>query len=128
LVESGAAAVVSRPSSEGGYAVSDEPLLDVSVRKSGTRATIAVAGEFDMSSSPLFRAAVGQALENAVEVVIIDAGGLTFADSSAVLALLKAREAAEAHSVEFQVTPISEELERILELTGLGQMFDIQDE
>jgi anti-sigma B factor antagonist len=104
--------------------VSEEPLLDVSVRKNGTKATIAVAGEFDMSTRPLFTAAVGLALEDAIEVVIIDAGGLMFADSSAVLALLKAREAAEAQRVEFQVTPISDQLQRVLDLAGLGDMFD----
>ena len=102
-------------------------LFTVSGKVDGADATVAVAGEFDLDGSPTFLATVEQALRGRIDVVTIDASQLSFADSSAIVALLQAREAAEARNVKFRIAPISPALHRIFVLAGVEEVFEVFD-
>jgi anti-anti-sigma factor len=105
--------------------VSEPSLLSVSCQVEGTAATIAVTGEFDLSGRPAFLAVFHRALDGGVDLVTIDASGLTFADSTALVALFQAREAAETRNVKFQLAPVSDALHRLLSLAGVVDAFGI---
>ena len=57
--------------------------------------------------------------------VEIDAGDLSFADSAGLRALLSARETAEQQGVVLRLGPISPALGRLLDMTGLREVFEI---
>jgi anti-anti-sigma regulatory factor len=74
-----------------------------------------------------FLAAFHRALDGGVDLVTIDASELTFADSTALVALFQAREAAETRNVKFQLAPVSDALHRVLSLPGVVDAFDVLD-
>ena len=84
-----------------------------------------LAGELDLHSSELLGAIVDDALSGAPRVVEIDAGDLTFADSAGLRALLSARESAEQQGVVLRLRRISPVLGRLLDMTGLRDLFEV---
>lgn len=82
-------------------------------------ATIVVVGEFDLTGTAPFWAAVSEALATHPPSITVEARGLTFIDSSGLAALVRAREAAAEAGVAFGIREPSPELRRIAELTGL---------
>lgn len=70
----------------------DETLW-IEARYLGTRATLTLEGEFDMTGTRALWAHVNDAIKSRFDAIIVDAGGLKFIDSSGLLALIRAREA-----------------------------------
>lgn len=101
-----------------------EPMTISTIRK-GDTVVIALAGELDLHSSELLSATVTDALATSPDAVEIDAEGLTFADSAGLRSLLSAREAAEQHGVTLRIGRVSTPLGRLLDMTGLREVFDI---
>jgi anti-sigma B factor antagonist len=101
-----------------------EPMT-VTTSRTGTTTVVALAGELDLHSSELLSAAVEDALGDPSPVVEIDAGDLTFADSAGLRALLSAREAAEQQGVALRLGRISPALGRLLDMTGLREVFEV---
>jgi anti-sigma B factor antagonist len=93
-------------------------LLRVEVR--GDReAVVAVDGELDASETQRFTARVGEALERDPASLAIDAGRLTYIDSSGLRSLLLARAAAIQAGVAFYISEASPVLRHLAERTGL---------
>jgi anti-sigma B factor antagonist len=101
-----------------------EPMTVTTSRTADTT-LIALAGELDLHSSELLAATVDDALSGSPRVVVIDAGDLTFADSAGLRALLSAREAAEQRGVSLRLGRISPTLGRLLDMTGLRDVFEV---
>jgi anti-sigma B factor antagonist len=104
----------------------DEPLephdvLRIEACYTVDRATLILAGEFDMTGRDRFRAFVNEALM-AGRSITIDASGLEFVDSAGLQALLQAREAAREAGVAFGVSDPSPTLRRLVELSGLEDL------
>jgi anti-anti-sigma factor len=103
-----------------------EPLpgdvLYVEVKYHGTEATIILVGEFDMTGTEPFWGTVDEILATRPESVVVEARGLTFIDSSGLLALTRARDAATEAGVAFRIDEPSPALRRIAEISGLGDL------
>jgi anti-anti-sigma factor len=82
-------------------------------------AVIAVEGELDASETPWFTARVSKVLENNPTSLAIDAGHLTYMDSSGLRSLLLARAAAIQAGVAFYISEASPVLRHLAERTGL---------
>jgi anti-sigma B factor antagonist len=96
-------------------------LLHVEVR--GDReAVVAVDGELDVSEAQWFTARVSEALEKDPASLAIDAGSLTYMDSSGLRSLLLARAAAIQAGVAFSISEASPVLRNLAERTGLRRM------
>lgn len=95
--------------------------LVIATRREGAKAIVALEGELDLYGSPNLVAAVADALADKPEAVEIDASGLTFADSAGLRAFLIARKDADAVGATFNLTRVSEPLDRVLEMTGLRE-------
>jgi anti-sigma B factor antagonist len=100
----------------------DEPEaggFSVSTRRDGSRGVVALVGELDLHTAGELTTAVSGLLRQKVTRVEVDAGGLSFADSAGLRAVLMARAAAEDTGATFAVTVASASVERLIEITGL---------
>ena len=97
-------------------------VLYVEAKYDGTEAAIVLVGEFDMTGTGPFWGAVSEVLGPRPVSVAVEARGLTFIDSSGLLALVRARDAAVEAGVGFHVRDPSPELRRIAELCGLEDL------
>lgn len=103
---------------------SHDPMV-VSTRWDDATAVIVVEGELDLHASPKLTAAVEQMLSDGPRAVEVDAGGLTFADSAGLRALLMARNEAEKQGTDLRLVRVSEPLDRLLEMTGLREVLGV---
>jgi len=101
------------------------PLLTVTVRIDGADSRVTVAGELDLSTTSLFAAALDEACERDVDLLTVDLEELTFADSSAIHALLRVRETARERGIRLRLTNVAGSLARTLAITGTHELFDI---
>ena len=99
--------------------------LYVEAKYDGTEAAIILVGEFDMTGTGPFWGAVSEVLGTPPVAVTIEARGLTFIDSSGLMALVRARDAATESGVALRVSEPSPPLRRIAEICGLeGLLLD----
>ena len=75
-----------------------------------------------MSGTEVFWAHVSEAVDARPVAITVEAHGLTFIDSSGLMALARARDAATEAGVAFRVREPSPEVRRIAELCGLEDL------
>jgi anti-sigma B factor antagonist len=95
-------------------------LLQIEISHETDRVIIALGGELDMANAPL--------LESAIEAAKIDRGTLVldldqlhFIDSTGLRIILAARERCRRSEQEFAVTRGSQQVQRLLSVTGVGE-------
>ncbi len=100
----------------------------VDVETSATSVVVSVSGELDMADADQ----VGQALTDAVQsgkpMVRLQIAGLTFADSSAIKAILTGALGADERGVRFELVNPRGLVERLLDVTGLTEVLTIVHE
>jgi anti-anti-sigma factor len=101
---------------------SSDEVLSISSRQEGDRAVVEIEGELDDAGAGRLAAEVQSMLAGRVEVLEIDAGGLTFVDSAGLRALVLARAAAEDAGTNFRISAISEPIARVMEISGLSEV------
>ncbi len=95
--------------------------LQVDVRQEAGRAIVTLVGELDMANASLFQDALdGDALATSTAVVL-DLQQLQFIDSTGLRIILAARERCRERGQEFAVTPGSDQVQRLLSVTGVGE-------
>jgi anti-anti-sigma factor len=92
--------------------------LHVKAKQDRTGTTIILEGEFDMTGTGRFWAFFSEALAASPRSITLNAAGLTFIDSSGLMALHRARSAADEAGVAFHITEPSPALRRIAEASG----------
>ncbi|HKY57165.1 MAG TPA: STAS domain-containing protein [Aeromicrobium sp.] len=90
----------------------------------GTVGVLRVAGEIDMASADELRDRLLACLER-FESVEVDLGGVTFIDSSGLAALVRLRTESEMVGKAVALVKVSPAMARLLELTGLQGLFDV---
>lgn len=95
--------------------------LQVEVRRAPDRVILALTGELDMASAPLLQGAVEAADLNASELVVLDLKGLEFVDSTGLRVILAVRKLCGERGQELAVTQGSQQVERLLSVTGVGE-------
>jgi anti-anti-sigma factor len=100
-----------------------EPLR-VEAKYDGPHVTIVVEGELDVSGARELQACVSEALERLTRdrSITIDVHGLTYADSSGLAGLLRARAASDDVAVEFRISEPSPALRRLIEMFGVPDL------
>ena len=94
-------------------------LLHVEATGDDADPVIVVEGELDASGTPWFEGCVAAALQKHPGTIAIDAGGLTYMDSSGLRSFLVAQAAAEDAGVGFRISQPSPALRHVVERTGL---------
>jgi anti-sigma B factor antagonist len=86
----------------------------------GTCAVIAMPAEIDVTNADRARQALRGAVNQGPAVLIIDMAATTFCDSAGVAAIVAAYRQAAATGIQFRL--VAPEVERILTLTGVGEL------
>jgi anti-anti-sigma factor len=91
------------------------------------QSTLIVTGEIDAANSPTFLEELMAVAAEAHSPALVDLSAVTFLDSSALRALVKARENVEDTDVSLVLLNPSPVCRRVLEITGLDKLFEIVD-
>ena len=83
---------------------------------------LTVTGELDMDAAPLVRQAVEEAVDRGRNQILIDAAGVTFIDSSALVVILTARTDLAEGGGTLHLTAASSPVTRILEIAMLTDL------
>jgi anti-anti-sigma factor len=95
------------------------PNWNINVVDDGTTLLVIPAGELDIHTAPELTTALDRCTDQH-RVVIVDVSDLTFVDSTGLKVLVGARNRA---GDRFLLAGTSPALERLLELTGTGELF-----
>jgi anti-sigma B factor antagonist len=95
--------------------------LQIEVRQEADRIVVRLEGELDMANAPLLQESMGSDELAAAKTVVLDLQGLTFLDSTGLRIILAAREQCWRRGQEFAVTPGSQQVQRLLSVTGVGE-------
>jgi anti-sigma B factor antagonist len=101
---------------------SPDDVLYIETKYDGTEAAIILVGEFDMTGTERFWGAVSEVLGTCPRSVAVEVRGLTFVDSSGLMALVRAGDAAAEAGATLRVREPSPALRRIVELCGLEEL------
>ena len=89
------------------------------------RCVVRTSGDLDLAAVEEFIEVVRVSLGRC-PAVELDLGEVTFIDSSGLGALVRLRKEAEAMGSSFSLREVSEATDRLLQLTGLGEYFDVR--
>jgi len=89
-------------------------------------ATIKVAGEVDLYSSPDLRSAIQQSIAKANGAVHVDLSGVPYMDSSGVATLVEGMRNAKQKKISFVILSPSESVMKVLRLSKLDTVFEIR--
>jgi anti-sigma B factor antagonist len=99
--------------------VADQLVIDV--RCEADRVVVRLQGELDMANAPLLKAAIEGADAEERSMLVLDMQGLEFIDSTGLRILLWARERCQEGGREFALTPGSQQVQRLLAVSGAGE-------
>lgn len=97
--------------------------LDVRIDRSAQYTVVRLAGDLDLGSCERMREAVADHLLDGP--VILDLAALEFCDSSGLRTLLDIHRRATARDVSLRLAGVGMEVNRVLELTGTLEYFDL---
>lgn len=95
--------------------------LQIDQRQESDRVVLTLTGELDMANAPLLQSAVEEPPLAETKTVVLDLQGLSFLDSTGLRIILAARELCWRRGQEFAVTPGSQQVQRLLSVTGVGE-------
>ena len=95
--------------------------LSIDVRREADRVVIRLAGELDMANAPLLKAAIEQEDVEGKPMLVLDMQELKFIDSTGLRIVLWARERCQERDREFALTPGSQQVQRLLAVSGAGE-------
>lgn len=95
--------------------------LRIDVRRDGGRAILTLAGELDMASSELLEQALAGEDLASEAMLVLDLQQLQFIDSTGLRVILTALERCRERGQEFAITPGSEQVKRLLSVTGVAE-------
>jgi anti-sigma B factor antagonist len=99
--------------------VGDQLLIDV--RREADRVVVRLDGELDMANAPLLQAAIENAERDDNSMLVLDLQRLQFMDSTGLRIILWARERCVENGRELALTPGSEQVQRLLSVSGAGE-------
>lgn len=82
------------------------------------RVILKLGGDLDLHNAPLLESAIAEVDLTSGGALVIDLDNLEFLDSSGLRALMAAAEDAQAHGRRIAVTKGSEQVRRLLDITG----------
>jgi anti-sigma B factor antagonist len=98
-------------------AIPDQLIIDVRHEKDGV--VLSLSGELDLASAPLLQSEVESSQVTAATTVVLDLEKLTFIDSTGLRVLLSAHDRSRESGQEFAVTRGSQQVQRLLSITGV---------
>ena len=103
------------------------PDFDLRVVRGDSRMHIAPVGELDIATAPQLEEAVSEATSQPVSELVLDLRELTFMDSTGLRALAQANAKAEQAGTALSIWRGPRQIERVLEISGLGPLLPLAD-
>ncbi|MDQ3722110.1 MAG: STAS domain-containing protein [Actinomycetota bacterium] len=103
------------------------PSFDLRVVRNDRGMYIVPCGELDIATTPQLEQAVTKATSEAVSELVLDLRELTFMDSTGLRALAQARVKAEQAGTTLSIWRGPRQIERVLEISGLGPLLPLAD-
>jgi stage II sporulation protein AA (anti-sigma F factor antagonist) len=95
--------------------------LRIDVRQDSGRVILTLAGELDMASSELLEQALAGEDVLGESMVVLDLQQLQFIDSTGLRVILTTLDRCRERGQEFAITPGSEQVQRLLSVTGVAE-------
>jgi anti-sigma B factor antagonist len=102
------------------------PLLEIDVERRGQRATVHLRGELDYSTVSGLRDELVQLNEEGFHEILLELSGLAFVDSTGLGIFVNEHKRARRSNIEFVLLTPSENLERLLTVSGLTEVLTIR--
>jgi anti-anti-sigma factor len=99
----------------------EQEQLRIEVSREAERVVLSLDGELDMASAPLLQSAFEEANLASPDVVVLDLRRLRFVDSTGLRIILAARNRCHERGQQLAVTRGSEQVERLLSVTGMDR-------
>jgi anti-sigma B factor antagonist len=101
--------------------------LRIELKREGDVVVLRLDGELDLASAPLFQAELDSAPVRAARGVLVDLHELHFIDSTGLRTLFSAQAQARELGKGFAVTKGSQQVQRLLAITRMGDHLRIVD-
>jgi anti-sigma B factor antagonist len=99
----------------------------VEVTTKGEASVISVIGELDLASSPALEEELQRLAAGHAALVIVDLSELEFMDSTGLSVLVRAHQRAEESGQRFGLINASQQVQRLLSLTGVADRLTLAD-
>lgn len=93
--------------------------LQIQVSREPDRVVVSLAGELDMANAPLLQETIEREQLTA-KIVVLDMQQLQFIDSTGLRIILATRERCSEQGRQFAITRGSEQVQRLLSITGVA--------
>jgi anti-sigma B factor antagonist len=93
----------------------------------GRAIVLALSGDLDLLSSPILEQELVRAVDSGAELVVLDLRQLAFMDSTGLHVVLAAQQRLHDVGRRFALVRGGVQVQRLLELTGLGEILTIAD-
>ncbi|HEY6932486.1 MAG TPA: STAS domain-containing protein [Marmoricola sp.] len=100
--------------------------LSIDTKRTDDEAFVKLGGELDMLSAPELSDHLKELLDGGAQRVVVDMTDLEFMDSSGLSAILGAHQAAEEAGSALTLVSPNERVIRLVNITGLGDVFEIR--
>ena len=105
-------------------ATPESALFALAVHATDGATVIELAGDFDLSGVGEFRSCIEELIGSSDGPLLVDLANVTFIDSCAISALLEMRRLVAREHRELRLQRITAPVSRLLELTGLTEVFE----
>lgn len=105
--------------------IQDQLIIEIGHEKD--RVVLSLRGELDLASAPLLQSEIESSQITTATTVVLDLQELTFIDSTGLRVLLRAHERSRESGQEFAVTRGSQQVQRLLSITGVDSHLRIID-
>lgn len=95
--------------------------LQIEVRRDKDHVVLTLRGELDLASAPILQTAIEGSEISSASALVLDLQELKFIDSTGLRVLLTAHESSQGRGQEFAVTSGSQQVQRLLSITGVGE-------
>lgn len=102
-------------------------LLTVGITQSASWTILSVRGEIDMATCPQLRQEIVNQIATGNTQIVVDLGGVEFIDSTGLGVLIGGLKRARSQGGDLRVSRVGERLEKMFDLTGLGDVLAVVD-
>jgi anti-sigma B factor antagonist len=95
--------------------------LQIDTRHEPGRVVLTLSGELDMASAEVLQRSLESEEARAEDLVLLDLQQLQFIDSTGLRSILTALERCRERGQEFAITPGSQQVQRLLRITGVAE-------
>jgi anti-sigma B factor antagonist len=95
--------------------------------RTASDAVLSLTGEIDMATAGELRAAADRSMREPPSRVVLDFAGVTFCDSQGLSTLISLNRQVTAAGSQLVLVNIGDFMGRLLEITGLRAMFEVED-